>query len=1097
MPLKGTLFRAEPSKAKKIDNMEVVTQAWIPIGFITAILMAAFDKNMRSMGLFVFMTLLGPITILVFGFIMVYTFVSDSNTPKQKSASPSRSVNPKTRPSAKTMSQTFNDIANVFSESNSKLPRRGDIVNLQRFAATYVKKDANEDQVPKQTVVRALGRAIELIENIYGDEDVGETRRLALIDSLTRLDPTAIVIQEENLQMKSEEGRKFDLTFDVEDFAANLSSWSINHKYSPEDKILMKSAGDAQMKFTCHLFHKYFTFKELLEDLKSGFYPLKELRAFTKFDTECGLPLYAGEFFDEQESEFNSIFYAEGLGFTGVYATTLSTKSTFDATLPAFTKLKWWNHPTLDYPKFDAGIKLKRALKTAKSDSEAIDEIVSGFDKDDLYVMQISVRTKPYDEIASGIDKDEIYLATHDMWDAIECGRECWPLLKSTIDFALANVDIVETDWHELLPILAPQGINSPELYERVLSKVKADSTDVETLLTLVELSDDETERLSYLEQSIEAAKHFYDLEKIAKASISEKIWGLIIEEVEENVADEEYSSVSHPLDVLLEGQKQGFLNMADVLDRVESWIKTEKVPCALSDIANSLSYSFSDDDLDEAVILKAKSLLEQYLDAYQSRVISDEDIISCYEFLKDDIENNERTSAFRTRHEAVISAHEKETESQGAWDEAINAICKCAILVAAGDGHISEEEVEELAKVKPFVSMFVRERECVEILERTGDRELSRSKRGEIFLRHEMVLFGLPSYVREVFDDVEDIELPEDYLALAQLYASKVTDNYHRKLALWAAKEVAEVDGLDEGEAVLLALFASEFGLDPKENMDFFQKIAFPAIDDDLSTGWKDDSERSSAYNELDQLAEGDSEEADAARSIMESLGLESFGDLAKFLSDDDDDELVEDSEAPPIFAALMEDNDWDDVITAINDGADVNAVMNFSGVEDLHIVSLCAQQGPAHVLKALIDAGADTNARASNPSYATNYEDPLTAALSHDQLENFDILLAAGADPKVKRDGEPGTTPLIVAATHYNWEALKTLLDMHVDPNVTDTHGRNAIKKLAKHGKPESVRFMRALLKAGCDPNRADNETYCAIHNAVIEAEIKTVQF
>jgi ankyrin repeat protein len=169
----------------------------------------------------------------------------------------------------------------------------------------------------------------------------------------------------------------------------------------------------------------------------------------------------------------------------------------------------------------------------------------------------------------------------------------------------------------------------------------------------------------------------------------------------------------------------------------------------------------------------------------------------------------------------------------------------------------------------------------------------------------------------------------------------------------------------------------------------------------------------------------------------------------------------------------------------------------MNFSGVEDLSIITLCAQQGPAHVLKALIEAGADINARISNPAYATNYEDPLTAALSQDQLENFDILLAAGADPTVKKDGEPGTTPLIMAANHYNWEALKTLLDMGVDPNVGDTRGWNAIKKLAKNGNPKSVKFMRALLKAGCDPNRPDNETYCAIHNAVREEEIKTVQF
>ena len=1055
--------------------MEILGSLWITIGLITAGLMAIFDKDSRSAGMGVFMTLLGPITPVIAVVIMIYEFASDSSAPNPKHRDSSRAAKPKTRPSAQTMAETFSNIEKIFSESNPNPLWRSDIVNLQRFAASYVKKEANQDQVPKSAVIGALSRAIESIEDIYGDEDIGETRRSALIDSLTRLDPASIVVQNSNLQTKANDKRRFDLTFDVDDLAANLVGWTINPDYSPEDPILMSADDGTRMKFTCHRFAKNQTFNDLLDNLKIDLTPdddLKALHALSRFDTDCGQPLYAAEFFVEEMGQFISIFYAQGLGFTGIYATIYSVESIYDATFPALAKIKWWSQTPIEFSKFETAIKLKRALKAAKSDE-----------------------CEAFDEIASSINKDEIYLSTYDIWEAVEAGEVHWPLVISTIDFALQHEDIVETDWHEFLPILAPPGINSPDVYERLMAKVKADSTDIETLLTLAELADDDTDRSSYFEKSVEAADHFYDLKKVVKAAIDDKFWRLINEKVEENVTDQEYSSIGDPLDVLLEGQKRGFLSMAEVLDRVESWINADNAPCALSDIASSLSLNFDDDELGAVLVDKARVLLTQYLDAYQSRVEDDDGIIACYEYLTDTIEDDERAKDFRSRHEAVISAHENKTEEQEAWDEAINAICKCAILVAAGDGHVSEEEVEEMSKVKPFVNMFVKERECVEILEKTGDRELSRAARGEIFMVHEMLLFGPPSYVREVFADIDDIESPEDYLALAQLYASKITDKYHRKLALWAAREVAAVDGLDEGEAVLLASFATVFELDPKENIKFFQNVAFPAINDDMSTGFRDEEEISSAVNEIDQLAEGEGDEAEAARSIMEALGLESFGDLAKLLSDDDDD-LVEDTEAPPIFAALFDDG-WEGVITAINEGADVNAVMNFSGVEDLNIISLCAQQGPAHVLKALIDTGADINARVSNPSYATNYEDPLTAALSHDQLENFDILLASGADPGVKKDGEPGTTPLTMAANHYNWEVLKTLLDMGVDPNVGDTNGWNAIKKLAKNGNSKSVKFMRALLKAGCDPNRPDNETYCAIHNAVHEGEIKTVQF
>ena len=120
--------------------------------------------------------------------------------------------------------------------------------------------------------------------------------------------------------------------------------------------------------------------------------------------------------------------------------------------------------------------------------------------------------------------------------------------------------------------------------------------------------------------------------------------------------------------------------------------------------------------------------------------------------------------------------------------------------------------------------------------------------------------------------------------------------------------------------------------------------------------------------------------------------------------------------------------------------------------------------RQAKLRLVKALLAHGANVNARMTKrqPSFATGYTDcvgatPLLLAASVDDVEMMRILLAAGADPKIKT---ATNATAIMAATGLNHgigeslvteaqaiDAVKLLLDLGVDPKGETTFGENAL--------------------------------------------------
>jgi ankyrin repeat protein len=139
------------------------------------------------------------------------------------------------------------------------------------------------------------------------------------------------------------------------------------------------------------------------------------------------------------------------------------------------------------------------------------------------------------------------------------------------------------------------------------------------------------------------------------------------------------------------------------------------------------------------------------------------------------------------------------------------------------------------------------------------------------------------------------------------------------------------------------------------------------------------------------------------------------------------------------------------------IDAGADVNA----KNALDATALMWCAND--LAKVRLLVDKGADVNATSKQG------RTPLLIAASHDGAEPIvKLLLSKGADVKA-RDGFQNT-PLIAAADANDVRVVKLMIEKGVDVNATNLIGSTALMGAATNANVEAARL---LLKAGADVN------------------------
>lgn len=171
-----------------------------------------------------------------------------------------------------------------------------------------------------------------------------------------------------------------------------------------------------------------------------------------------------------------------------------------------------------------------------------------------------------------------------------------------------------------------------------------------------------------------------------------------------------------------------------------------------------------------------------------------------------------------------------------------------------------------------------------------------------------------------------------------------------------------------------------------------------------------------------------------------------------------------------------------WEEDLTELKyllaEGVDVNAR---DSSMDITALGVAVSNGKLEFVRALIEAGADPNARGYDG------RTPLMRLDEDATAEIVGALVAAGA--KLNLKDEEGNTALHVAAALEKSEVLRALLDAGAKADAGNGEGVTPLMVAAESGRVENV---KVLLLAGADPNRTDKEGETALKLAADNEEV-----
>ncbi|XP_026828523.1 uncharacterized protein LOC105286418 isoform X2 [Ooceraea biroi] len=161
--------------------------------------------------------------------------------------------------------------------------------------------------------------------------------------------------------------------------------------------------------------------------------------------------------------------------------------------------------------------------------------------------------------------------------------------------------------------------------------------------------------------------------------------------------------------------------------------------------------------------------------------------------------------------------------------------------------------------------------------------------------------------------------------------------------------------------------------------------------------------------------------------------------------------------------------------------------AAVNIKGPGNITALHLAATRGHKDIVNALINGGADSDAR------MVNNVTPLCGAAQEGYKEIVEILIASGATVNVQSNY--GVTPLHEAAVLGHSNVVKVLLNEGANFNIKDIKNRTSLELAVAHGHLEVVKtFLQYRI---VDMNTKGNDNWTILHIASQESNLDMVKY